>query len=405
MKPISARRRRIKLAAPAVAFCCTALTVLAGTFPASAAQPQAVPAKTIEGTVTMGAARALPARAMSQLAAKPSIGSAQCAPAPHEFDRTNSCTDAVGTITFLVDDAPVGSMVFTLEQSIHLKANSKDWIENDTITKLVAIEEVPDVVDVTMKATCGPPCKATAHFSGVLRTGLKGTVSYTDNVRTNTAHQTETTYTLDTVAPGFVPGPSPEWKSGLEYRCDQNKAVKGTGCVFAEYTPTLILSHRSYGAAAYMIAWAQAFMHKHWGLESAPRSPTLTRATSTQGRANRRKICNSTFHNAGTVVVNGGKNDRDSCDEFPFASTGQSGASHVSGQSCVQLKAVHNTTKGNEQTQWSTTVAIGTPNLNADCVRAHIPGRENSAVGGAYGAFIKNNRLFYGEKFWVLVTT
>lgn len=403
VNPISACRRRIKLAVPAAAFLGAALAALAGTLPANAAPPRAARAQIVEATVTIGAARALPGGALARLATR-SPASAQCAPAPHEFDRTDSCTDAVGTIVFLVNNVPVGSVVFTLEQSMHLRAGSKDWMENDTVTHLVSIKEVPDVVDVAMTASCGLPCRASAHFGGVLRTGLRGTVSYTDNVAAGKSHETETAYTLDVTAPGFIPGPPPMWSSGLKYRCDQNKAVSGTGCVFPEFTPVLILSHKTYGAAAYMIAWAQTFMKAHWGDPFAAHSPTLTRKSSATGRANRRRICNGTFSNFGTVVVNGGRNDRDSCDEFPFASTGQSGAQQVTGQHCVQLKAVHNKTTGNEAAQWSTTVPIGTPNLAAPCVRAHIPGRENSAVGGAYGAFIRNNRLFIDEKFWVVVT-
>jgi hypothetical protein len=83
------------------------------------------------------------------------------------------------------------------------------------------------------------------------------------------------------------------------------------------------------------------------------------------------------------------------------------------GQDCVQLEAVHNSKTGNEATQWSTAVVIGKPSYNAPCVRGHIPGKENSAVGGAYGAFIKGQRLFLStgtaakdttDKFWVFVT-
>jgi hypothetical protein len=404
--------------APAVALGCAALALLAGALPASAAAQSpaarpAGPAKMVTATVTIGATRASTA-----LAARPAA-SAQCAPGVSEFNRSDSCWEDLGTITFLVNNEVVGEEEFTLEQSIHLKAASKDWTENDTILNVTAIKEVPAVVDIVMTATCGSPCRASAHFSGVLKKGLRGTVSYTDTVGNKKSHETETSYDLAVTAPGFVSGPPPKWNSGLKYRCDQGVAVSGTGCVYPEFTPTLVLSHKQYGAAAYLVAFAQQLMTKHWGYQPDKGAP-LTRASSSQGGKNRAKICNSTFHPiAGIGAPAPGTphpwKDSDSCDEFPFASTWQSGAqAGAVGQNCVQLEAVHNTTKGNEATQWSTAKVIGTANLNASCVRGHIPGKENSAVGGAYGAFIKSQRLFVStgtsakdttDKFWVFVTT
>lgn len=283
MKPTPVHRDRIKRVAPAVAFLCAAFAVVAATLPASAAQPQAAQTKIVTAAVTTGAANALPVNASLQPVVKSPAASAQCAPAPQRFDRTDSCTNAMGTIVFFVNRAPVGSIVFTLEQSIHLNTRSKDWIENDTITHLVSIKEVPDVVDIHMTAFCGSPCRASAHFGGVLRTGLRGTVSYTDNVGTNAVDETQTTYMLDVTAPGFLPGPPPVWRSALKYRCDKNMAVMGAGCVFPEFTPTLFLSHRAFGAAAYFIAWAQVMMHEHWGNPFAHGSPKLTRASAATG--------------------------------------------------------------------------------------------------------------------------
>jgi hypothetical protein len=386
-----------------VAFGCAALALLAGALPAGAAQ-SASTAKTVTATVRISTVRAA-----SPLAARPAIAaSAQCAPGINEYTRSDSCWEDLGTITFFVNNKPVGSEEFTLEQSIHLKAASKDWTENDTVLNVTPVGEVPGVVDVNLVASCGLPCRAAAHFGGVLKAGLRGTVSYSDSIANGKYHETETSYELEFSAAGFVSGPPPEWTSGLKYRCDQGVAVSGTGCVYPEYTPTLALSHKQYGAAAYLVAFAQQLMTKHWGYQPDNGAP-LTRASSRQGTKNRGKICNSTFHSMGTAI--GTPFDRDSCDEFPFAATWQSGAQlGAVGQDCVQLKAVHNTTKGNEATQWSTAKVIGTPNYHAACVRGHIPSKENSAVGGAYGAFIKTQRLFLStattttDKFWVLVT-
>ncbi len=403
MKLLPARRRRIWLAALTVPFGSAVLALLAGAVPASAAQSVST-TKTVTATIRISTARAA-----SPLAARPAIrASAQCAPGVNQYDRSDICWEDIGTIVFFVDDEPVGAEEFTLEQSIHLKAASKDWIENDTVLNVRPIEEVPDVVEINLVADCPAPCLAAAHFGGVLRAGLRGHVSYSDGIRNGAFHETNTSYELEVTAPGFVPGPPPRWNSGPKYRCDQGVAVSGTGCVYPEFTPTLILSHRQYGAAAYVVAFAQQIMAKHWGYQPDHGDP-LTRASAAQGARNRRRICNGTFHNLGTAI--GTPFDRDSCDEFPFASTWQSGAqSGAVGQDCLQLEAVHNRTRGDEATQWSTAKVVGHLNIHADCVRAHIPSRENSGVGGAYGAFIKTQRLFPStarrttDKFWVFVT-
>ena len=54
--------------------------------------------------------------------------------------------------------------------------------------------------------------------------------------------------------------------------------------------------------------------------------------------------------------------------------------------------------------QWESITVLKPFDLNAPCVRGHIPRSLNSGTGTAYGTFIKGQRLVDGERFWVSVT-
>jgi hypothetical protein len=171
------------------------------------------------------------------------------------------------------------------------------------------------------------------------------------------------------------------------------------GCVDEQFTPTFRVSRASYGASADMIAWAQANLAGHWGLQGTG-APLHYLANTTQAGANRDVICDNTFVNGATAVPN------DSCDEYPFAATAESGAMNgaTSGSQCAQVTAVQTGTTGNVATDWATVSSTGTVTGNELCVRGHIPGTLNSGVGSIFGnPFVPNNRLIANDMFWVSV--
>jgi hypothetical protein len=188
-------------------------------------------------------------------------------------------------------------------------------------------------------------------------------------------------------------------------RCD-SEVGSSSGCVDDDFTPTLSLSLAQYGAAAYMIYWAQNNLTP-WGSQAA--GMPLTRLADSATRvSNRAAICgDGTFVNEGSAI-GGNDSDTDSCDEFPFAGTYQSaGLAGFTGSACAQVTAVSSgTTTGNEAADWpGVAVPAGTTySPSAPCVRGHIPFALNSAVGGAYGNLILANRLIDGDTFWVAVT-
>jgi len=99
----------------------------------------------------------------------------------------------------------------------------------------------PAPVSLDLRASCGSPCHATAHFAGVLRTGLSGTVSYDDSIGAGKSHSTRTKYVLDFSAPDFTELTPVVWNSPSQayYRCDDMFSGQGAGCVFPNFAPTL----------------------------------------------------------------------------------------------------------------------------------------------------------------------
>ncbi|MGD0555995.1 MAG: hypothetical protein ABSA93_13550 [Streptosporangiaceae bacterium] len=196
----------------------------------------------------------------------------------------------------------------------------------------------------------------------------------------------------------------------LDVRCD-SQASSTDGCVDNGFIPTLYLSLAQYGASAAMVQWAQINMNAHWGLQGV--GDPLTYLVDPIIQANNREvICDDgTFVNMGTAI-GGDYGDSDSCDEFPFAATYQSGAFNIypGGSACAQVEAVEGSPgAATEALAWNSVTTLATPTYNEPCVRGHIPSKLNSGVGGAYGNFILANRLVdlgdgAGDPFWVAVT-
>lgn len=402
------RRWRLKLVVSAVAvFCSAAALLVGGAIPAGAARshgPQQ--GETLEVAFKIGPVS--PASA-SQL----SPASLICAPGLNRFDRTDVCWLTTLTFTFFINGRPVGVTVAALEQSIHLNrgvdpGQMLTWRENDVVLATVSRGRTAPI-GVTMRAKCDAPCHASAHFTGIIRRGLRGRVDYSDGLRLSEVNKTPTHYELLWVAPPFAPLTNPKWDSPIEYRCDRDLAgIAGPGCVFPEFIPTLILSRRDFGAAAAMIQWAQKNLHARWGL---PGGEPLTRlAGRAATKKNRDKICDRSFVNMGTRI--GGPGDADSCDEFPFAGTNQSGAAGpdgVKGEACAQVEAIRTRHSGTEAEQWNDVKPIGKFSRNAKCVRGHIPRNLNVDLGRnkltGYRGFIKMVRLINDDRFFLEVTS
>jgi hypothetical protein len=397
MKHARLCRPRRKLVLYAAAAMCSAIALLAGAVPAGAAQSAGSHDRTLAFTFKLDRVLALSPGEQPQ-------ATALCRPALDKYNRTQVCWEEVLTFTFLKDGEPVGTLIADLVQSMSLNAAGRSWTEHDTVAEAVPAG-VTAPVEAVMGASCDSPCHADAHFAGVIETGLTGVVDYTDHVAKGRVNTTPTHYALAYDAPPFIPDSVGAWDSPISYRCDDDMiGIAGAGCVFPKYTPLLILSRGKFGAAAAMIQWAQANLKGKWGLPGHE----LTRlAISAVSNNNNKVICMRGWHAFGPWVA-GKVSQKDSCDEFPFAATYQSGALHgvTSGAQCAQVEAVKTSDTGSVATIWNAVRPIGKFSPDAKCVRGHIPLKLNVDVGrDGYRAFIRSERLLNKDPFLLAVTS
>jgi hypothetical protein len=405
MEPSSARRWRGRLLAPVAVSLCAAFALLAGVLPASAAQPTAPqPALTVSMTFGHEAAQS----AQSAQSALPPDLSVRCSPGINKFNRTNLCWQDTLSFTFLENEEPVGESIVILYQYIALRPKLKTFTEYDTVGPVTSTGTTAPI-EAVLTAACGSDCVATGGLRGTLKPGLTGTISYSSNLPRDDEFTRASDYTLDYDAPPYIPLDVGHWDTPIDYRCDNSKAINNTtGCVFEEFDPTLVLSLKTGGASAAMVAWAMVHMHEHWGWNGHGK-PLSRLQNDTTADHNRDKVCDSTFHRIAGIgaPARGTKHpwtDTDSCDEFPFAATYESGATSISsGAACVQLKAVRtsSSTTADEAAQWGGVTTVGKVNLKASCVRGHIPNRLNGVVGSAYSGLISSARLANGDEFWI----
>lgn len=407
-RPTVGRGHR-KLYLFAVAVLCAVITALVGAVPAGAAQSPRSPRESVR--LTLGR----PVRISALPPNKPAVASFNCEPYLNGDDRTQLCWEQDLTFTFYADEdgveVEVGFTTASIVQFIQLNANGTGWTEDDTVP-LVVNSQTTAPVYVSLAATCAAPCLAVAHFGGLLATGLTGTVDYTDSPAPGTFNTRPTQYTLTFDAPPYIPTNEGTWDSPQQYRCDNNlRGIAGPGCVFPDATPSFLVPRAEYGASAAMVQWAQKHLSAHWG---ALAGEPLTRLADTDYRDdNRRIICERAWKAFAPWTADNGKIVvADSCDEFPFASTYQSGAmlngmpdESFSGAQCAQLQAVKTANSGSVAAIWNDVEVVPGTTYSAGerCVRGHIPITLNEDLGAALKKFIGANRVLNGDGYTLYV--
>ena len=290
-----------------------------------------------------------------------------------------------------------------------LQATSLAWSEEDIVAGLKSSGTTAPIEVTALDVSCGgSPCAASGDFHAAkLKIGSSGSVSYGSRLTVGEFEEDMvSTYTLDYEALPFIKESNDSWNSPISYRCDNGVAQTGSaGCVIPNAAPTLDLSIKQAGASAAMFKWAQEHMTEHWGLQG--KGSALTRASGTVGDDNRGVVCDSSFRRQGTVVVKGGRNDVDSCDEFPFAATVQSGAATLkkekkTGAACAQLQSVRTANSGTEAAQWGNVKVTGKPNLAApypDWSRTYPPEHPWIRVGttGEWGFALDESASGFGD--------
>jgi hypothetical protein len=310
------------------------------------------------------------------------------------YDRTEECAEG-GTVTETVIDPDTGLITgtasFTVNQDILLSPTSGIFTENDSVTMAAAVgtAAVPGTLEFT--SGCGSPCGVLSNGNYAAEIHLGETdrfaISYEDTPTATTPDKFLTNYVFDIAIPDVFTTEFATWGSGANIRCDAQLGGQPTGCVFSDYPPSLQLSVATYGAAAVNVEIGENYLvgNPGWG---AP----LTRGDPADTDSNRDAICDGTFL-ATTLVPN------DSCDEYPFASSQQSGgAIGLTGSSCAEALPIN--LNGVWYVEWFK------PYLGTEqCLRGHVPSDQNSAVGSQLSSLINTNRVLIGDPYWVAVTS
>ena len=292
--------------------------------------------------------------------ARPASIPASCKPALADYDRTEACwPDAITLPVYIRGKGQVGSIAFSIIQSMHLKAIGRDFTEDFLIYAVQDSGTVPPYMLITLKASCGSPCRATVHLPkhSLLAPGTSGTISYSDAIGSGKMHSTRTSYELDyTPPPGWTSLGPTRWKTPLYYRCDDKFKNRGAGCVFPRFSPTLT-SMTTLPHVARNIHLAQQGPG-HYGRPGS-KHPLHYLADKAKQDANRNAVC-------GPRVV--GKPPKgQSCDEYPFATTYEGGTA---------------VSKANRRVAW-------------------VPKEEQDKQGGLLSAFYGANRILDRDAFWV----
>jgi hypothetical protein len=317
--------------------------------------------------------------------------------------RTYICVVSGFAVNELLDGKIVGTATWDYTQQLTLSATSLTWTEDDTAT-LRSVFGVSVDNSLGWITNCSGGCSPASRVLWPVTpmvTGdtLSGTVTFSAAPASGAVDQLTATPLVTVVDPVGNPASISFDLGGVggigaavpPVRCDNGVAVSNSaGCTAPDYTPTLTIPTATYGAAAAMIQYAQSL--------SAIGTTLHRLASSSLTNTNRSIICNSTFVSGSTGVTN------DSCDEYAFAASYESGALHgvTSGAQCAQVTAVRTATSGTTAQQWAAIRIISTG--NGLCVRGHIPASLNSNVGSALGVFTKANRLIDKDPYMVTVS-
>ncbi|WP_328664387.1 golvesin C-terminal-like domain-containing protein [Streptomyces sp. NBC_00328] len=202
---------------------------------------------------------------------------------------------------------------------------------------------------------------------------------------------------------GLVPVDKPEISLFDQIRCDNSVAVKNsTGCIFYRHIPTWTMTTAKYPAAAAYYWLLREELPSHPG-SKAEEKPLHREIDQDVKEKNRRKVCPDSFTPTTKATPEATHNSPDGrqCDEFPFATTKESGGQSVSnGDECTQLFAQKSDTDG----KWRLYPDLDrypTPTWQEVCGRASMSAKQNEAAGRGVGAFYTKARMDDDDAFYM----
>lgn len=316
--------------------------------------------------------------------------------------RTQGCLRGLLPLTATRDGVPVGNATIKVIQEINLNPKSNQfttWTElslvnmnqmaSTTLTSF--LEECWSTTDCT--ESNGPWVGSTTWTAGDTHVATR-TNTYSWNKVAGGEKVLDFTWESSWSTPQSAVQAVPNWSNrGFDVRCD-NKVGGNTGCVFPKYTPTLTLDTYKYPAAA---AYYWVLMEKlasHPGSEKYDK-PLHRLADDAKTKENRDKMCMLAVAEWDPSPLA----DGESCDEYPFAKSRESGGMTLpSGKLCVQMYAF-------EQADGSWMLDLdgrfAYPSWNEICGRAAVPALQNTNAGGDLGRFTSEVRLLDADAYYV----
>ncbi|CAM4267887.1 hypothetical protein KIPE111705_46320 [Kibdelosporangium persicum] len=326
----------------------------------------------------------------------PAATNVWCSPgAPNVWyvTRTELCLHD-GYQRFMIIEVPtgvvLGTAVLAIDHEVTLSATNLDIEDSTAITLVSSSGELRSPV-ATLASRCGTPC-GTVDNVGFTRERFTEWGQTHDGFMLyraspfNRADFFGVTYTLTVETPGAVPPQATgEWSIPSDmFRCD-DLVSNFAGCVIPFFKPELQLTTSVHKEAAVGILVGQLELPDGFG-----RTQPLTRlADDAAAEANRQRICDSTFRPRTDVTD-------DSCDEYAFAKTRQSGGYlGLSGKDCAEVIPRYDSQTGDF---WYEPIRmLGTER----CLQAHVPLPMNSRVGGDLGALTNTERLLDNDPYYV----
>jgi len=339
-----------------------------------------------------------PARAGAQ--AVPAASSTCPAPGGQWLVRTrfDECTEQ-GWIFTAVDESaqrkPIGQATFLVDEDMILQASSDLFVENERITYSKATgfftmldPRVPG--ELQFFPSCSAPCQvASVPGEFPMTPGEVESFPVTFDLPTpgGTSITTNVSYAMTFTIPDAISDNVARWSNPAPVRCDsQAPGAAAVGCVFPGFTPTLVLPASVYGTAAVNVAVGETFLPGNPGYLTP-----LHRGNPADRQGNMDGICDNTFFRNSILVPN------DSCDEYPFASSLESGGQRgQTGANC--LEAIPQIVNGVWQV-WFLNDPVGQL-----CERGHVPNALNTAVGGPLSLLYGANRMLIGDAYFVQAT-
>ncbi|MGQ4514592.1 hypothetical protein [Streptomyces sp. DW26H14] len=289
---------------------------------------------------------------------------------------------------------PLGTAEMELDAVVSLNASSAKFTETNYISMVGG--DLPLLL-TNVTGDCSSACTAgstTGETSAALTLGstVSGVTTFTDNPAQGAKDETTPELSILQAAPGDIPL-DPAVDSGVPVRCDTgliktNAKVPSTstGCVHDLFKPTVTFSLAQTGSTVAIDDWAIETVNPAWG-----QAEPLERISDEKVRdANRAAICDSTFV---------GQYADDSCEEYPFASTTQSGGwNGLTGEQCAQVEAV-NDGGGN----WVINTEVP-PTGKEGCVRGHADTTSQNSQGGVLSTFVQQNRMIADDEYYISIT-